>query len=159
MSVVLGRGVGPQFLDPMVSREQVGQLVVIVDGGDVLPGVQQGDRFVDAALTFADRGKQPDRRVGFEASAAPWAVAPVLVRNPGGQQRGDVCVPVCSLGDVDQGGGKEPVLHPGAQPTDRLVRTSVPGKQPREELERKPSDLRVRPGQRDRLLGPPPALQ
>lgn len=59
MPVVLGRRVRTQFCDPVVSGQQVGQLVTAVGGGD-LAGVQQGDRLPDPALAFSDRGEQAD---------------------------------------------------------------------------------------------------
>lgn len=83
-------GEGGVLQQPVVPRQQVGQPVVIVHGGDALPGVEQGDGFVDTALASRDRGNQADCRVRVEAAAAPGAVASVLGRlsaNPGHGRR------------------------------------------------------------------------
>ncbi len=63
----------------VVSRQQIGQLVTVVDGGDVLPGVQQGHRFVDAALAFTDGGQESDGRVVGPVRRRP----PRFPRTPG----------------------------------------------------------------------------
>ncbi|MFJ8162126.1 hypothetical protein ACIRBY_14505 [Streptomyces sp. NPDC096136] len=87
MAVGLRVGVDAQLLDPVLPRQQVGQLVPVVDGAE-LPGGQQGDRLVEAALTFADCGEQADGHIRIEAPAAPRFLAPVPGGDPGGQEQG-----------------------------------------------------------------------
>ena len=132
----VGRGIRPQFPYPVVPGEQVGQLVTVVDRGDV-PGVQQGNRLIDAALPLTDHGEQLD---GVQRSpGAPTARRGLAARSrpgaDGGQQRGDVLVPVRA--GVDQRGGEAPVPDVRAQQVERLVRPALPAQQPRQARHRR----------------------
>lgn len=74
--------------------------------------------------------EQSDSHVGVEGTAAPWVVAPVLVGDLGGEQRGRFVVPAGVVRDVGQGSGEGSVLNVGSQQVECLVVPAVAGEQP-----------------------------
>lgn len=159
--VMLGSCVRTQFRDPVVPGQQVRQLVTAVDRSG-LAGVQQGDRLLDSALAFPDRGEQVDcvGRFHMEVVAVGVVASGDRPFYPDLQQGRRFLIHVGRFGDVDQTLGEEPVLDPVTQQHECLTAAVVAGQQAREEDQRQPvTGLRVRAGQRDRFLHPAPALQ